>query len=300
MTGSESIPYFAQSLGWLRGTIERYLRDLREKKHLRTARRGGGKGAVHYDANDFGKIALSFGGPQPSDAAEALEALSPLRLIEQRAIRHGPTSGREADLSGRVLDLRGLHGETLLDWTVRQITAMEDPQIAAEWMAQVGDTWRMVLCMDPPSAVVSWSDSDGTTYTDVFGPPQGKLPYETRKAAHQRARKLTEIPFGAIVTAGSLAAHTAARRRAAGPAPELQLSESDPESSGPEKESAALPGAAPPDQTRLTDATGPLHTPDYALEHMLLQAACDSDRPSGSSLPRGVNHGAPKHRSAYV
>ena len=214
MTGNKSLPFFAESLGWLRGTVDRYLRDLRERGHLRTGRRGGGRGTVHYDANDFAIVVLGFGATQPSDASEALEKLRDLRLIEHSEIQRTPGSGRQAELTGQAADYRGLQGERLLGSITRQLVEMEDPDVAAQWSAEVGTTWRMVLCMDPPSALVTWVDPDGTTITDTYGPPQTNLPYATN-GTPPRARRLVELPFSVLVTAARLAADTAARQRTA-------------------------------------------------------------------------------------
>lgn len=288
MTGNESISFFADSLGWLRGTVERHLRDMREKGLLRTGRRGGGRGTVHYDASDFAAIVLGFGAPQPSDAAEAYEKLSGLRLVEQTTINRKAGRGRQADISGKTTDYRGLQGERLINWVTRQVVAMQAPDVAARWSAEVGSAWKLTLCMEPASAVVTWIEADGTVYTDTFGPPQPALP--SINGLPSRARRLTELPFQVLVTAGRLAADTAARQQTSGPLtpelPRLSGSEADEPSLG--KESAA-PGRAALPRPRLADAIRQSDVSYIGLERGIVQAPIESVK-RGQSTLIGIDH----------
>ena len=230
--------------------------------------KGGGKAAVHVEPYHLVNLILGLAAEQPSDAGTAVRLLRETTLFElprrgmadrfwTKLIQIAPEPQPEAYDQTDDNEV-GNSGGTWLNSLTAQLAALP-PQERLEF-AEISAVHgaEIVMCIDPPSIVLTWKGQDYRREEVHFssGQPLEKIFPSPEITA--RRRRLTSFPVTILVVAAELAADTW-RRRAADPS-------FPPSGSSPESENASgLPGPEAPTRTnrpRKPRSTGSLTTPE--------------------------------------
>lgn len=147
-TSGQVIERFAEVSGFLPSTLDRMLRPLREAGMAPMGGRGRGQKQGHYEPQHLANLILSFAGAQPSDAAEAVRLLRPLKCVR---------SEPDADVS-----CWGDFGSTI-EGVINELALVGATSLPSAISMEI------TLCLNPLGARVAFVDQRGAIQADWYG-----------------------------------------------------------------------------------------------------------------------------------
>ncbi len=156
--------------------------------------KGRGLERGHYEPSHLCNLILAFAGTEPSDSADAVRLLRPLR--------YACSEGDE------LLDLQNQHlGETV----ERLIDAFHNPEGLKASQEIAASDFEFTFCLSPVFAKVVMVE-EGKTQTVFFLPAETPELFAVPTRLTSRVRRLTTIGFDTLKVAGDLWRDTLAHR----------------------------------------------------------------------------------------
>lgn len=282
-TPAESIAAISPGSGIPPGGVERYVKAIRRCGLFPVGGRGGGKKNAHVLGPHLANVLLSFSAQQPSDGPKAVAALRPLVHLGRHAL--------QAEVVPEIFAFRpGTALGAALDDTIAALASEADREAV---QAKIAAGWRCTIwaSLHPLAAWIEWTNPNGQSTLEIYGPAQQNLPLAEREQAANGlirppaiVRRITAIPVELLVAAGELVQDTIKRQSSSTNSPGMA-----PDGAVPESESAEAPARASAQSGAM-----PLSRNTGSTRARKYPSAAGVSRQAGTHLPPKLGGGGPR------